>query len=91
MTSTPHTITQKSPVRKSRPLIDLCVCIVIPFIVLMKFRGDSEIEATTALIVALAFPLVWGLYGLLKYRKFNFNALLGMLLTGGIGLLQLDP
>ena len=44
--------------------------------------------------MALAFPLSWGLYELLKYRKFNFIALLGLisvLLTGGIGLLQLDP
>jgi intracellular septation protein A len=43
--------------------------------------------------VALAFPVGWGLYELLKYRKFNFIALLGLisvLLTGGIGLLQLD-
>jgi len=44
--------------------------------------------------VALAFPLGWGLFEGLRYRKFNFIALLGLisvLLTGGIGLLRLDP
>lgn len=44
--------------------------------------------------MALAFPLGWGLFEGLRYRKFNFIALLGLisvLLTGGIGLLRLDP
>lgn len=88
------TSTQKVPDHKPRPLIDLLVSIVIPSIILMKFSGDDALGASAALIVALAFPLGWGLFGLLKYRKFNFIALLGVisvLLTGGIGLLKLDP
>jgi len=59
----------------------------------MKFSGDNDLGAKGALIVALAFPLGWGLFDLLKNKKFNFIALLGLfsvLLTGGIGLLQLD-
>ena len=61
----------------------------------VKTRTERHVAlgATTALIVALAFPLGWGLFELLKYKKFNFIALLGLvsvLLTGGIGLLQLD-
>ena len=85
---------QTSPGHKPRPLVDLLVSIVIPSIILMKFSGDDALGATTALVVALAFPLGWGLYELLKYKKYNFIALLGLisvLLTGGIGLLQLDP
>ena len=88
------TSTQKVPDHKPRPLIDLLVSIVIPSIILMKFSGDDALGASAALIVALAFPLGWGMFGLLKYKKFNFIALLGVisvLLTGGIGLLQLDP
>ena len=45
------------------------------------------------LIVALAFPLGWGLYELIVHKKRNFVALLGLisvLLTGGIGLMKLD-
>ncbi|MGD8629332.1 MAG: VC0807 family protein [Gammaproteobacteria bacterium] len=93
MTTPAVTTTQKSPEHKPRPLADLLVSIVIPSILLMKFSGDDALGATTALVVALAFPVSWGLYELLKYRKFNFIALLGLisvLLTGGIGLLQLD-
>ena len=93
MTAPAVTATQKSPGHKPRPLVDLLVSIVIPSIILMKFSGDDALGATTALVVALAFPLSWGLYELLKYKKFNFIALLGLisvLLTGGIGLLQLD-
>lgn len=75
-------------------MIDMLVSIIIPSVILMKFSGDNDLGPTTALIVALAFPLAWGLFELLKYKKFNFIALLGLisvLLTGGIGLLQLDP
>ncbi len=94
MTNTPANSTQTSPDHKPRPLVDLLFSIIIPSLILMKFSGENALGTGTALIVALAFPLGWGLYELLKYRKFNFIALLGLisvLLTGGIGLLQLDP
>jgi len=84
---------QKAPEHKPRPLIDLLLSIVIPSVILMKLSGENDLGATGALVVALAFPISWGLYELIKYRKFNFIALLGLisvLLTGGIGLLQLD-
>ena len=75
-------------------MIDLLVSIIAPSVVLMKFSGDDALGASGALITALAFPIAWGLFELLKYKKFNWIALLGLvsvLLTGGIGLLQLDP
>jgi len=78
---------------KPQPLIDLLVSIVIPSIILMKFSADNQLGAAGALLLALAFPIGWGVLELLKYRKFNFIALLGLisvLLTGGIGLLKLD-
>ena len=87
-------ITPATHTRKPRPLIDLLVSLVIPSIILMKFSGAEHLGASTALIVALAFPLSWGLFEYIKYRQFNFIALLGLVsivLTGGIGLLQLDP
>lgn len=78
---------------KPRPLIDLLVSIVIPSLILMKLSSESRLGADGALMLALAFPFAWGSFELLKYRKFNFIALLGLisvLLTGGIGLLKLD-
>lgn len=78
---------------KSRPFVDLIVSIVIPSVVLMKLSGPEQLGATKALILALAFPIGWGLYELLTQRKKNWIAMLGVvsvLLTGGIGLLKLD-
>lgn len=79
--------------RKPRPLIDLLLSIVIPSVILMKFSGAEDLGAANALIVALAFPIGLGLYELIRYRAANYFAVLGLvsvLLTGGIGLLQLD-
>jgi hypothetical protein len=90
----PATPTENAPVRKPRPLVDLLVSIVIPAVILMKFSADDALGATTALIVALAFPLGRGLFERLRYKTLNFIAVLGLisiLLTGGIGLLALDP
>ncbi len=93
MDNTPDTTARKTAEHKPRPLIDLLIGIVIPSVILMKLSGEGDLGASGALIVALSFPLGWGLFELIKYRKFNFVALLGLisvLLTGGIGLLQLD-
>ncbi len=82
------------PQHKPRPMIDLLVSILIPSVILMKLSGEENLGASQALMLALAFPLGWGLFELIRYRKFNFIALLGMVsvfLTGGIGLMKLDP
>lgn len=94
MTSPITTPTQKPAEHKPRPMVDLLVSIVIPSVILMKFSGDDALGASGALIIALLFPLSWGFFELFKYKKYNFIALLGLIsvvLTGGIGLFQLDP
>jgi intracellular septation protein A len=81
------------PDHKQRPWVDLLVSIVIPSIILMKFSGDDYLGNVNALLIGLAFPLGWGLFELIRYRKKNFIAVLGLIsvgLTGGIGLLELD-
>jgi len=81
------------PDHKPRPWIDLLVSIIIPSVILMKFSGDDDLGSVNALVIGLAFPLSWGLFELIRYRKKNFIALLGLIsvgLTGGIGLLELD-
>jgi intracellular septation protein A len=85
---------QSSPANhQPRPLVDLLISLLIPSLILMKFSGEAQLGADGALALALAFPLGWGSFELIKYRKFNFIALLGLLsvlLTGGIGLLKLS-
>ncbi len=86
--------TDQAPTHKPRPLVDLLVSIVAPSVVLMKFSGEDWLGAAGALLVALAFPISWGLFELIRYRKYNFIAILGLvsvLLTGGIGLMKIDP
>ena len=82
-----------APKQKSNSMLDLVLSIILPSVILMKFSSDDYLGASGGLVVALAFPLGWGLFDLIKNRKFNFIALLGLisiLLTGGIGLLALD-
>jgi len=59
----------------------------------MKFSGEENLGPVLALIIALAFPICWGLYELFNNKQRNYIALLGVisvLLTGGIGLLKID-
>lgn len=59
----------------------------------MKFSGEQDLGAVGALLVALTFPIAFGGYELIRYKKYNFISLLGIvsvLMTGGIGLLELD-
>ena len=82
-----------TPDHQPRPFVDLLVSIVAPSLILMKPSGDEHLGSVNALLLALALPLGWGLFELVKYRKKNFIAVLGMIsvgLTGGIGLLELD-
>ncbi|GGX92581.1 VC0807 family protein [Vogesella alkaliphila] len=79
--------------KKNNQLLELIINIVIPSLVLMKLSTEQYLGTANALLLALAFPLGWGLYDLLRNRKTNFIAILGLvsiLLTGGIGLLHLD-
>lgn len=88
-----NTDSKTIPTHKPRPMVDLLVSILIPSVILMKLSGDEDLGAANALIFALAFPIGWGLFELIKYRKVNFIAILGLvsvLLTGGIGLMELD-
>ncbi|CAM2955645.1 VC0807 family protein [Vibrio rarus] len=79
--------------KKSNPLFEILFNVIIPSLILMKLSGDEHLGSVMSLIVALAFPVVYGGYELINNKKFNFIAALGfisVLLTGGIGLLQLD-
>ena len=78
---------------KPNPLTELLITLIIPSVILMKFSDPEDLGAVNALLLALAFPLAWGARDLLSRKKLNLFAALGVvsiLLTGGIGLLQLD-
>ncbi len=79
--------------KKPNAFLELGITILIPALVLMKFSGPQDLGPIRALLVALAFPLAWGVWDGFKRHKLNWLAVLGVvstLLTGGIGLLALD-
>lgn len=79
---------------KPNPLLEIGITIILPAVVLMQLSGAERLGPVKALILALAFPVGWGIWEGVKRRKLNWLAVLGVvstLLTGGIGLLKLDP
>lgn len=75
-------------------LINLLFNIIIPTVILTKFSNDAWLGTKIGLVVALAFPLLYGLRDFRKRGKFNFFSILGIvsvMLTGGISLMELDP
>lgn len=87
-------MTSQRSQKKSGFFSNLAFNIVIPAVVLSRFSDELSLGPVWAVVVALAFPLVFGLWELLQSGKVNFFSVLGIisvLLTGGISLLQLDP
>lgn len=88
--STPATPAKDKP----NPLLEIGITIIVPAVVLMQLSGAERLGPVRALILALVFPIAWGVWEGVRRRKLNWLAVLGVvstLLTGGIGLLKLDP
>ncbi len=78
---------------KENPLINIGLNVVIPSVIMTKFSNADYLGPVWGLVVALAFPLSYGLWDFLSKGKTNFFSLLGLfsvLMTGGIGLMKLD-
>jgi intracellular septation protein A len=86
------TVPTPTPPQKENLLLNLACNVAAPAVILSKF--SDRLGAKNALILALSFPLAYGLYDLIKRRNFNFLSALGFtstLATGGLGLLKLEP
>jgi len=83
----------KAKDKKPNPLLEIGITIVLPALILTKLSSDERLGNVNALLLALAFPLIWGIWDFSKRRKVSWLAGLGVvstLLTGAIGLLALD-
>jgi hypothetical protein len=79
------------PAKRENILLNLVCNIVVPTIVLMKFSSDRFLGPLWGLVVALAFPIGYGIYDLIVRRKTNLLSVLGfisVLLSGSLGLLK---
>lgn len=80
--------------RKESFLANMVFNIVAPALVLSKLSGDDHLGAQWAIVVALAFPIGYGIRDFGRSGKLNFFSILGVIsvfLTGGMSLLELDP
>jgi len=87
---TTHVKTEK----KENILVNIVINIVIPTLILSKFSGEDHLGVKFAIIVALAFPIAYGLYDIRRSGKFNLFSALGIFsiaMTGGMALLKLPP
>lgn len=86
-------MTETAPKRENL-LLNLVFNIVIPTLILTKFSGDSQLGPQLGIVVALAFPIVYGVKDYFRLHKINFFSALGVfsvLMTGGMSLLEIDP
>ncbi len=78
---------------KTNPLIEIGITVLLPAFILMKLSSPERLGTLGALLLALSFPVGWGVWDGIRRRKLNWLSVLGVvstLLTGGIALLSLD-
>ncbi|NNJ69941.1 MAG: MFS transporter [Kiritimatiellales bacterium] len=80
--------------RQENPLFSILINLVIPVGVLSFLSKEKYLGPVWALVVGLAFPISYGLRTLIRDRKADFMAIIGIVsvtLTGVFGILKLPP
>ncbi|MFT5690832.1 MAG: hypothetical protein ACI92E_000155 [Oceanicoccus sp.] len=80
--------------RKPNMLANLAFNIIVPTLILTKLSSEDYLGPIYSIIIALSFPIGYGLHEYLQTKKTNFFSALGVfsvVMTGGMSLLQLDP
>lgn len=79
--------------KRENLLINLICNVALPTLVLTKFSGENALGPNLGLIVALAFPITYGVQDFIRRRRVNFISAIGftsVLISGGLGLMHLD-
>jgi hypothetical protein len=90
--SNPATAATARPVRENL-LVNLACTIAAPALIMSRLAKPEALGPLNALLLALAFPIGYGIYDYVRRRRFNFVAGIGFastLLTGGFGLAKVD-
>src|SRR3954469_254561 len=81
------------PPKRENLLINIVCNIAVPTVVLTKLSTENRLGPAWGLVVALAFPLGYGIYDLVRRKKTNIFSVVGLLsvlLTGGLNFLKVD-
>ncbi len=84
----------QTPAKKEHPLAGLLLNIVIPVAILSFLGKERYLGPLWALVVAVAFPVGYGIRRIARERKVDPMSVIGLasvLLTGIFGLLRLPP
>src|SRR5699024_598678 len=79
--------------RKRMNPVNVLVNIAIPVVVLLTLSAPDRLGPVPALLLAIGIPAVWGTVGLIRTRKVEVSAILGVisvLATGVIGVFELN-
>lgn len=79
---------------KENPWLNLVFNAVLPSILLTFFSKPGRLGPMGGLLLAVSLPVAYGIYDLVRRRQWNMFSLIGLagvLLTGGIELLKVDP
>lgn len=82
--------------RKQRPnqLLNLSVNVLIPVFIMTRLSGVDQLGPIVSLVIAVLFPITYGIYRWHADRQLNFFSAIGLtsvILTGTIGILHLGP
>lgn len=78
--------------KQENPFLSLVLNIVIPSFILMKLSSADTLGPLNGLLIALSFPLLYGVYDFYDRKKVNFISILGLisiLLTGVFTIVKL--
>jgi len=88
-----HSPAASASPKRENLLVNLVCNIAVPSLILAKLSAPDRLGPALALVAALLFPLGYGLWDFAQRRTANFVSIIGLasvLLTGGLGLMQVD-
>ncbi|MCR6655664.1 MAG: MFS transporter [Opitutus sp.] len=82
-----------APAKQENLFVNLAFNIAIPALIMGQLSEEKFLGPKWGLVIALLFPLGYGIYDFVQRRKTNFVSVLGftgVLLSGVFGLMKLD-
>jgi intracellular septation protein A len=79
--------------KRENLILNLACNLAVPTFVLMKLSTEERLGAQWGMVVALLFPLGYGIYDLIKRKKANLFSIVGIssvLLTGTLNQMKAD-